>query len=73
MRLLYGAVAAQAMEHLRLGELVYTVDSFSKIFAFMDHVSDTEAEYVQLRTSSRHQASFTADHIVYVHAVSLCL
>ena len=46
-------------------------DGFSRIFAFMDHVSDTEAEYVQLRTASGHQASLTADHTVYAHAVSV--
>ena len=73
VRLPDGEVAAWAMEYLRVGDSVYTADGFSKIFAFMVHVSDIVAEHVQRKTASGHQLSLTADHIVYVHAVSLCL
>merc|ERR1719229_1872637 len=56
------------MEVIRVGDLVHTGDGFSRVFAFMDHVSDTEAEYVRLRTASGYELSLTADHIVYAHA-----
>merc|ERR1719229_1141474 len=55
------------MEVIRVGDLVHTGDGFSRVFAFMDHVSDTEAEYVRLRTASGYELSLTADHIVYAH------
>jgi len=63
-----GAVATRAMEDLRVGDFVQTAGGFSKVFAFMDHVSDTEAEYVQLKTASGYELSLTADHMVYAHA-----
>ncbi|CAK0858889.1 unnamed protein product [Prorocentrum cordatum] len=63
-----GAVATRAMEDLRVGDFVQTAGGFSKVFAFMDHASDTEAEYVQLKTASGHELSLTADHMVYAHA-----
>ena len=43
VRLPVGVVAARAMEQLRVGDSVYTGDGFSKIFSFVDHVSDIEA------------------------------
>jgi hypothetical protein len=55
------------MKHLNVGDAVLTQRGFSKIFAFMDHMPDSEAEYVQLQTASGYELSLTADHIVYAH------
>jgi len=63
-----GTVVTRAMKHLNVGDAVLTQRGFSKIFAFMDHMPDSEAEYVQLQTSSGYELSLTADHIVYAHA-----
>jgi len=63
-----GRVATHTMEHLRVGDSVLTQAGFSKIFAFMDHDSNTKGEYVQLATASGHELSLSADHLVFAHA-----
>lgn len=63
-----GTVTALAMQRLRVGDLVLTSEGFSRIFAFMDHTADVEAEYLQLETASGYTLSATPDHIVYAHA-----
>jgi len=56
------------MEHLRVGDAVLTRTGFSKVFAFLDHASDEETEYLRLETALGYNLSLTADHIVYAHA-----
>lgn len=67
VRLDNGIVVACTMDQLRVGDSVLTEKGFSKVFAFMDHVSDTELEFVHLETQSGFKISLTPEHILFAH------
>jgi len=62
-----GSVIVRSMKELSVGDVVLTQEGFSKIFAFMDHTTDVEAEYIRLETESGHVLSLTQDHILFAH------
>jgi len=62
-----GAVVARAMSMVRVGDRVLTDMGFSKVYAFMDHLEGTEAEYVQVSTEPGLSLALTAEHLVYAH------
>jgi len=61
-------VATRKMEHLKVGDRVLTAGGFSEVYAFMDHTTVVEIEYIKFATDSGAELRLTKDHIVFAHA-----
>jgi len=59
---------ATRMDEVHVGDRVLTAAGFSKVFAFLDHTSAVEVEYLRFGTESGRELLLTKEHSVYVHA-----
>lgn len=55
------------MDSLKIGDSVLTANGFSEIFAFMDHSTSEETEYLNFAVGNK-VLRVSKDHIVYAHA-----
>lgn len=63
-----GSVARRQMQDLSVGDRVLTAGGFSEVFAFMDHATAVEADFLRLSVASGAELVLSRDHIVFAHA-----
>lgn len=70
VQVLVGAdtVATATMEDIKVGDRVLTAAGFSEVYAFMDHTTVPEIQYLKFRTDSGAELRLTEEHIVFAHA-----
>mmetsp|Transcript_99215 Transcript_99215/g.190527 ORF Transcript_99215/g.190527 Transcript_99215/m.190527 type:complete len:385 (+) Transcript_99215:68-1222(+) len=60
-------ITTERMDNLKVGDRVLTAAGFSEVYAFMDHTTKPEVQYLKFRTDSGAELRLTKEHIIFAH------